>query len=113
MFISSGHLPPFPFILYSKGSRIEDLIDRYFAEISFRPKVIMTFDNAEAIEAMIWTGLGISMLPMWTVDGDLKRGAVADPPTRAANVFESGAGVPEIQLSAGRGPGIRADGAHV
>jgi DNA-binding transcriptional LysR family regulator len=67
----------FPFILHSKGSRIEDLIDRYFAEISFRPKVIMTFDNAEAIKAMIRTGLGISMLPMWTVDGDLKRGALS------------------------------------
>jgi DNA-binding transcriptional LysR family regulator len=70
-------LSPFPFILYSKGSRIEDLIDRYFAEIGFQPKVIMTFDNAEAIKAMIRTGLGISMLPMWTVDGDLKRGALS------------------------------------
>jgi DNA-binding transcriptional LysR family regulator len=70
-------LLPFPFILYSKGSRIEDLIDRYFAEIGFQPKVIMTFDNAEAIKAMIRTGLGISMLPMWIVDGDLKRGALS------------------------------------
>jgi DNA-binding transcriptional LysR family regulator len=61
-------LLPFPFILYSKGSRIE---------INFQPKVIMTFDNAEAIKAMIRTGLGISMLPMWIVDGDLKKGALS------------------------------------
>jgi DNA-binding transcriptional LysR family regulator len=70
-------LQPFPFILSSKGSRIEDLIDRYFAENDFRPKVIMTFDSAEAIKAMIRTGLGISMLPMWAVDGDLKRGTLS------------------------------------
>lgn len=74
---SISALGRFPFILYSKGSRIEDLIERYFAEISFQPKVIMTFDNGEAIKAMIRTGLGISMLPMWIVDGDLRRGGLA------------------------------------
>jgi DNA-binding transcriptional LysR family regulator/sugar lactone lactonase YvrE len=70
-------LRQFPFILYSKGSRIEDLIERYFAEINFHPKVIMTFDNGEAIKAMIRTGLGVAMLPMWIVDADLKRGSLA------------------------------------
>jgi DNA-binding transcriptional LysR family regulator len=52
---SVSALHPFPFILHSKGSRIEDLIDHYFAEINFHPKVIMTFDSAEAIKAMIRT----------------------------------------------------------
>jgi DNA-binding transcriptional LysR family regulator len=70
-------LAPFPFILYSKGSRIENLIERYFAAIDFRPNVIMTFDNGEAIKAMIRTGLGIAMLPMWIVDSDLKRGSLS------------------------------------
>jgi DNA-binding transcriptional LysR family regulator len=74
---SISALKRFPFILYSKGSRIEDLIERYFAEIDFRPRVIMTFDNGEAIKAMIRTGLGISMLPMWIVDADLKRGGLS------------------------------------
>ena len=70
-------LRQFPFILYSKGSRIQDLIERYFAEIEFRPKVIMNFDNGEAIKAMIRTGLGVAMLPMWIVDADLKRGSLS------------------------------------
>jgi DNA-binding transcriptional LysR family regulator len=74
---SIAALGRFPFILYSKGSRIEDLIERYFAEIDFQPRVIMTFDSGEAIKAMIRTGLGISMLPMWIVDGDLKRGGLS------------------------------------
>ena len=70
-------LGKFPFILYKRGSRIEDLIDRYFTEAGFQPRVIMTFDTAEAIKAMIRTGLGISMLPMWIVDGELKRGSLS------------------------------------
>jgi DNA-binding transcriptional LysR family regulator len=74
---SIAALARFPFILYSKGSRIEDLIERYFAEIDFHPKVIMTFDSGEAIKAMIRSGLGVSMLPMWIVDRDLKRGGLS------------------------------------
>lgn len=68
-----SQLRQFPFILYRKGSRIENLIDRYFAEVKFQPRVIMTFDNAEAIKAMIRSGLGVSMLPMWIADADLKK----------------------------------------
>lgn len=63
-----------PFILFREGSRIERLIDRYFAQVGFQPRVSMRFDNAEAIKAMIETGLGISMLPYYVVDQDLRRG---------------------------------------
>ncbi len=62
------------FILFHKGSRMEEPIDRYFAAHGFEPRVLMRFDNAEAIKAMIHSGLGISMLPMWIVDADLRDG---------------------------------------
>jgi DNA-binding transcriptional LysR family regulator len=71
---SIRELQKWPFILYKQGSRIENLIDRYFAEMDFDPRVIMRFDNAEAIKAMTRAGLGISMMPFWTVDADLKKG---------------------------------------
>lgn len=61
-----------PFILYKKELIFERMIDRYFAEAGFRPRVTMRFDNAEAIKAMVRAGLGISMLPLWTVDAELK-----------------------------------------
>jgi DNA-binding transcriptional LysR family regulator len=66
-------LARFPFILFRKGSRMEQPIDRYFAARGFDPRVIMRFDNAEAIKAMIHTGLGISILPAWTVDADIRQ----------------------------------------
>jgi len=66
-------LARFPFILFRKGTRMEQPIDRYFAAQGFEPRVIMRFDNAEAIKAMIRTGLGISILPVWTVDADIRQ----------------------------------------
>jgi LysR family transcriptional activator of glutamate synthase operon len=62
-----------PFILYKKGGLFEAFIDSYFAEAGFKPRVIMRFDNAEAIKAMIRLGLGISVLPMWVVDAELRQ----------------------------------------
>jgi len=84
---SISALGQYPFILYSKGSRMEDLIERYFAEINFKPRVIMTFDSGEAIKAMIRTGLGVSMLPMWIVDADLKRGGLSLIQQRERRLF--------------------------
>lgn len=71
---SLGALQKLPFILYQKGSRMEEGIDRYFAANNFRPRVIMTFDNADSIKAMTRAGLGVAMLPMWIVDTELRSG---------------------------------------
>jgi LysR family transcriptional activator of glutamate synthase operon len=65
-------LQKFPFILYQEGLVFDRLIARYFAEAGFHPRVTMRFDNAEAIKAMIRLGLGISMLPRWTLSAELK-----------------------------------------
>ncbi len=65
-----------PFILFQRGGRIEGVIERYFASVGFRPRVSMRLDNAEAIGAMVRIGLGVSMLPLWTVADDLKSGVL-------------------------------------
>ncbi len=71
-----SELRRFPFILFRKGSRMQDAIDRYFSELDFHPRVIMAFDNADAIRAMIGAGLGVSLLPFWIVHADLRQGAL-------------------------------------
>jgi DNA-binding transcriptional LysR family regulator len=60
------------FILFRRGSRMQDSIDRYFAANGFKPNIIMRFDNAEFIRSMVASGLGMSMLPVWVVDKDVK-----------------------------------------
>jgi DNA-binding transcriptional LysR family regulator len=61
----------FPFILFRKGSVIENLIDCYFARHQFHPRIMMRLDNAEAIKAMVKSRLGVSMLPFWTITAEV------------------------------------------
>ncbi len=73
------------FILFRKGSRLEESVDRYFAAHGFVPNVIMRFDNPDFIRAMVCSGLGSSMLPMWVVEKDVRGGRLhlirqAEPP---------------------------------
>jgi DNA-binding transcriptional LysR family regulator len=91
------------FVLFRKGSRMEEPIDRYFAGHGFDPNVIMRFDNAEAIKAMIESGLGISMLPTWIVDKDLRTGELhlirtVEPPlySKIAVVSRKSRYVPQV-----------------
>lgn len=91
------------FILFRKGSRMEEPIDRYFAGHGFDPQVSMRFDNAEAIKAMIYAGLGISMLPVWIVDKDIRQGRLnlirqAEPPllSKIALVSRRSSFVPQV-----------------
>lgn len=67
-----AQLQKLPFILYKQGSVFENLIARYFAEHGFRPRIAMRSDNAEAIKAMVNAGLGVSMLPAWTVAREVR-----------------------------------------
>jgi DNA-binding transcriptional LysR family regulator len=89
------------FILFRKGSRMEESIDRYFAAHGFEPNVIMRFDNAEFIRSMVRTGMGIAMLPFWVVHRDIKERRLtmirpAEPPlhSRIALVRRKSAFVP-------------------
>lgn len=82
-------LRKFPFMLFRKGSRIANLIDHYFAEIRFQPNAIMTFDNGEAIKAMIRNGFGIAMLPYWIVDEDVRNRALRLIQQKERRLFSS------------------------
>lgn len=61
-----------PFILYKPGTLFERLIDGYFAQHKFEPRVVMRFDNAEGIKTMLRMGRGLTMLPRWTVEAELR-----------------------------------------
>jgi DNA-binding transcriptional LysR family regulator len=69
---SISELELLPFIHYRRGSRNGILLDHYFGEVHFKPFVTMTFDNGEAIKAVLRDGYGIAMLPYWIVDAELR-----------------------------------------
>jgi len=63
-----------PFIANARGARLGEMIDQCFAQVGFRPNVAMCFDHPPTAKAMIAAGLGISLLPIWTVADDMAAG---------------------------------------
>lgn len=63
-----------PFIGFRKDSRIDHAIERFFARFGLQPNTIMRFDNADAIRAILRSGLGYSLLPVWTLREDVAAG---------------------------------------
>lgn len=66
-------LQSMPFILFRKGTLMESAIKNYLDSLSFLPNVVMRSDSAEAIKAMIRSGLGISVLFLWNLGTDRRR----------------------------------------
>jgi len=77
-----------PFILFKQGSQVEKGIDHYLAGCGFHPRVMMRFDNAEAIKAMLKIDASVSMLPVWAVEPEIRNGSLfliqqTEPPLRS------------------------------
>jgi DNA-binding transcriptional LysR family regulator len=68
-----GRIAQAPLILFQQGSHLGNLVDPLFRRDGFSSPSHYAFRHAEAVKAMIRTGLGISMLPMWAVDTELKK----------------------------------------
>ncbi len=62
-----------PFILFQKGSPMDMIVQNYLDVLNFCPNVVMRSDSAEAIKAMVRTGLGMSVLFLWNIDADLQK----------------------------------------
>ena len=67
-----------PFVLFKEGSQIERAIDAYFLRVGLRPRVVIRFDHAEAIKSMVRIGVGIGMLPRWSVNAELASGELVE-----------------------------------
>jgi len=83
VFVTSMEAPPkrcsmrqlkdMPFLLFRRGARIENLIDRYLSDHRLRPEVTMRFDSAEALKATLMLNTGVSMLPLYTVEEEIRQ----------------------------------------
>jgi DNA-binding transcriptional LysR family regulator len=73
-----------PFVLFKEGSQVERSIDAYFSRLDFHPRVVMRFDHAEAIKAIVRIGAGLSMLPRWSVYAELASGELIELQIAAA-----------------------------
>ena len=65
-----------PFILYQRSVGIESAMRDFCVRAGFEPKVVMQNDQADSIKELVKLGLGISLLPWWSVSDDVRRGTL-------------------------------------
>ena len=58
----------------SSGNVIETAIRCFCDQVGFDPKVVMDDDQADSLKELVKLGLGISLLPLWSVSEDVRRG---------------------------------------
>jgi LysR family transcriptional regulator for metE and metH len=71
---SLQQLQSYPFILFEYGMQLQSIVDNYLSNLGFQPRVIMRLDNPEAIKALVKQQFGLSLLALWTVNEELRRG---------------------------------------
>ena len=65
-----------PFVLYQRAFIIEDAIRRFCVDAGFEPRMVMHNDQADSIKELVKLGLGISLLPLWSVSDEARRGTL-------------------------------------
>lgn len=65
-----------PFILYRRPVVIDDAVRRLCATLGFEPRTVMENDEPDSIKELVKLGLGVSILPMWSVAEDVQSGAL-------------------------------------
>ncbi len=77
------NIPSQPLILDNSSHVDSVLIDNYFREQEISPQVVMEIGNIEAIKQLVAAGLGVGILPPWTVRQELKDGVLKVRPMGA------------------------------
>jgi DNA-binding transcriptional LysR family regulator len=65
-----------PFILYQRAFLIEEAIRQFCVDVGFEPRVVMQNDQADSIKEMVKLGLGVALLPLWSVSEEVRRGTL-------------------------------------
>jgi DNA-binding transcriptional LysR family regulator len=77
--LSLADLGGVPFIGYRRGSALRDTIDRALRAAAVTPEVAFENDELVSVRELVARGLGVSIVPRSTVDGD-------GPPVRANSI---------------------------
>jgi len=78
--IHTGDLAGSPLILMEEGTNLRRYVDRLLSAAGVEERVTMELDNVEAIKKMIEAGLGISLLPLISVQAEVAAGRLVALP---------------------------------
>jgi len=65
-----------PFIMFEVGSNTRRTVDEFFTREQIRPRVVAETENVEIIKSMVASGLGVSLVPILTVERETQGGSL-------------------------------------
>jgi DNA-binding transcriptional LysR family regulator len=71
-----AELQHMPFVRYDKALGINRVVQRHFAEFGFRPRVVVRCDYTETMKVMVRRVRGLSLLPLWAVEDEVRHGTL-------------------------------------
>ncbi len=80
--IRREELAGIPLILMEEGMHLRTLVDRLLSEAGVEERVTLELDNVEAIKRMVRAGLGATLLPLMTVDEEVRDGRLIALPLK-------------------------------
>jgi LysR family transcriptional regulator, cyn operon transcriptional activator len=72
--ISAEELQEYPLIIFPKGARTRDVLDRFFHDAHIAPRIVMEAENVALIKPLVKIDLGISIVPVRAIAEELQRG---------------------------------------
>lgn len=79
-----------PFILYRRTVLIDAVLQQLFRDLSIEPRIVMENDETDSIKELVRLGVGISILPVWSVADDARRGNLRTLAIRAPRHYNYG-----------------------
>jgi DNA-binding transcriptional LysR family regulator len=84
--VSAGSLSGHPFISFHEGSITRRIVERALAEKGVTPVIAMAIDSPEAIKHLVSSGLGLAVLPLRVVQGELGDGSLVAIDVRGLHI---------------------------
>jgi len=66
-----------PFVLFESSSNTRRTVDRLFTSAGIEPRVVLETENVEILKALVSSGIGITMIPFQSVEGEVRGGRLA------------------------------------
>ena len=65
-----------PFVIFEQGSNTRRTLDEFFVREQIKPNIVAETENIEIIKSMVASGLGISIVPLQSVERETRGGSL-------------------------------------
>lgn len=72
--INAEELQDYPLILFPKGARTRNVLDKFFHDAGITPRIVMEAENVALIKPLVKIDLGIGIVPLRSIAEELQRG---------------------------------------